>query len=64
MGNIAIFSAASPHPFVFGMDDSRAIAAFEPEHREMAARECLKMIREGVIDRRPARGADQRNALG
>jgi hypothetical protein len=30
----------------------------------MTARDCLKMIREGVIDCRPARDADQRNALG
>src|SRR5580704_5591323 len=57
-------SAASPYPFVFGTDDSRTIAAFEPEDREMTARNCLKMIREGVINCRPARGADQRNALG
>src|ERR1700738_5567221 len=55
--------AASPHPFVFGADDSRTIAAFEPKYREMTARNCLKMIREGVINSGPARGADQRNAL-
>src|ERR1700720_846758 len=59
-----LFSAAPPHPFIFGTDDSRTIAAFEPKDREMTARNCLKMIREGVINCRPARGADQRNALG
>lgn len=30
----------------------------------MTTRNCLKMIREGVINRGPARGPDQRNALG
>src|SRR4029077_20030858 len=59
-----LFSATSPHPFVFGTDDSRTIAAFEPKDREMTARNCLKMIREGVINSGPARSADQRNALG
>src|SRR6202040_4349569 len=59
-----LFSGACPHPFVFGADDSRTMAAFEPKDREMTARNCLKMIREGVINSRPARGADQRNALG
>src|ERR1700730_10628383 len=57
-------SGAIPHPLIFGANNTRAIPAFKSQNREMAARDRLEMICEGVIDRRPARGADQRNALG
>src|SRR5476651_1760133 len=57
-------SSVCPYSLIFGADGTRAIPAFKPENREMAARDRLEMIREGVIDRRPARCAKQRNALG
>src|SRR5450631_1943261 len=57
-------SSVCPYSLIFGADGTRAIPAFKPENREMAPRDRLKMIREGVIERRPARRAEQRNALG
>ncbi len=43
---------------VFGTHCFGAINAFQPAHREMAARQAVVLLDKGKVDRGPADGAD------